>query len=426
MPPEPVQLEKNRARRSILNREIPALIAGFSFFCLLCGYYILRPMRAEIAVQYGPEQVQWLFTLTFVCTLICVPIFGLATRYTPLKLLPPFAFVFFISNLIAFALFLGEDLGGALAGALFVWLSVFNMLVVALFWSVVSDVFASDAARRDYGFVAAGGTAGTLVGPGLVALLGSGWSNASLLGASAGLLALCGLSLTLLRARYAENPQAQTQPLGGSIFAGFRLALARAPLRDILLIILCYSAVATLLYVQLTESVKGEFPDPDERRRLFAGFDLAVSAATLGLQVFGVRPIFTRLGLGVALSVAPALMIFGSLVAGAWSLVFVIVGVQFVLRASEFALSKPAREVIYTSVDEESRYKAKNFIDTAAYRAGDALSAWAGAGLQALGSNILVFAAAPIAALWFWVGLRAGRREDARGAGGRSDARSQE
>lgn len=416
----PVHSEKSGAPRSAPGREIPALLAGFSFFCLLCGYYILRPMRAEIAVQYGPEQVQWLFTLTFVCTLICVPIFGLVARYTPLKLLPPFVFAFFISNLIAFALLLDEQLGGPLAGALFVWLSVFNMLAVALFWSVVSDAFASDQARRDYGFVAAGGTAGTLVGPGLVALAGSGWSNAWLLGASAALLGVSGLVLTLLRARYAENPTAQSAPLGGSIFAGFRLALVRPPLRDILLIILCYSATATLLYVQLTESVKGEFPDPDERRRLFAAFDLAVSAATLGLQVFGARPVFTRLGLGAALTIAPALMFAGSLGAGLWSLVFVIVAVQFVLRTTEFALSKPAREVIYTNVDEESRYKAKNFIDTAAYRAGDAISAWAGAGLQALGSNILVFAAAPVAAIWFVIGLRAGRREDARAAEGRA------
>ncbi len=401
--------------RSFLS--VPTLLAGFSFFCLLCGYYILRPMRAEIAVQYGPEQVQWLFTLTFVCTLICVPIFGLATRYTPLKLLPPFAFAFFVSNVVAFALLLDDQLGGPLAGALFVWLSVFNMLAVALFWSVVSDAFASDAARRAYGFVAAGGTAGTLVGPGLVALSGSDWNNAHLLGASAGLLGLSGVALTALRASYAENPTAQAAPLGGSILAGFRLALVRVPLRDILLIVLCYSATATLLYVQLTEAVKGEYTDPDERRRLFATFDLVVSAATLGLQVFGARLVFTRLGLRVALTIAPALMIVGSVIAGIWSLVFVIVAVQLVLRITEFALNKPAREVIYTSVDEESRYKAKNFIDTAAYRAGDALSAWAAAGLQALGSNILVFAAAPVAAIWYVIGLRAGRREDARGPG---------
>lgn len=374
-------------------------------------------MRAEIAVIYGPEQVQWLFTLTFVFTLACVPIFGLVARYTPLKLLPPLVFLFFVSNLIAFALLLSEDLGGPLAGALFVWLSVFNMLSVALFWSVVSDAFASDSARRDYGFVAAGGTAGTLVGPGLLALPGVDWSHIILLWASAGLLALSGLGLTLLRSRYAENPTAQAAPLGGSILAGFRLALVRPPLRDILLIILCYSATATLLYVQLTESVKGEFPDPDERRRLFASFDLAVSVATLSLQIFGVRPAITHFGLRLALTLAPALMIVGSLVAGAWSLVFVIVAVQFVLRTTEFAFSKPAREVIYTNVDEESRYKAKNFIDTAAYRAGDAISAWGGAGLQALGSNILVFAAAPVAAIWFFIGWRAGRREDERGAG---------
>jgi len=139
--------------------ELRALFWSFSYFLsLLCGYYIVRPMRDEMGIAAGVENLQWLFTGTFVVMLAAVPLFGwVSSRYARQKFIP-YIYGFFISNLLLFfALFTSDITHAYVARAFFIWASVFNLFIISVFWSFMADVFSNEQAKRLFGFIAAGG-----------------------------------------------------------------------------------------------------------------------------------------------------------------------------------------------------------------------------------------------------------------------------
>lgn len=387
-------------------------LAFCAFFLVLCAYYILRPVRDEMAVQYGANRLQWLFSATFLFTLLVVPVFGWVVRKTRRALVLPLVYGFLVLNLLGFHVLFLSGIDTRSAAAFFVWLSVFNLFVVSLFWSTLGDCFTTAESHRLYGYVAAGGTTGALAGPALTASLARHVDSAYLLALSAALLSLAALCVIALRRCKAAGSGTDTRPLGGSIVAGIPLTLKLPSLRGITLLVLCYTTVSTVLYVELVNQVGLAFPTSGERTRFFAGVDLAVNSAALTLQLLGTRKVVERFGLRIALSVVPALMIagLGALTALRGAVAFA--AMQTVHRAGEYALGKPGREMIYTTVDAESRYKAKNFIDTAVYRAGDAASSWVIAAARGAGLDAVAFVGLPVALVWLITGLRLGGKHD--------------
>lgn len=405
--------ERTAARRLFLAGEFPRVALAFcAFFLILCAYYILRPVRDTMAVQYGAGRLQWLFSATFFFTLLVVPVFGWVVRKVPRAYVLPLVYGFLVINLLAFQAVFAAGAGTRGAAAFFVWLSVFNLFVVSLFWSTLGDCFSTEESHRLYGYVAAGGTAGALTGPALTALLARHASSAQLLALSAGLLAAAAICVMALRWRKVVDNSAELRPLGGSIAAGIPLTLKLRRLRGITLLVLCYTTVSTVLYVELVDQVGQAYASPNERTRFFAGVDLAVNGLALTLQLLGTRKLVRHFGLRIALSAVPALMIAGLGTLTASRGAFAFAAVQTLHRAGEYALGKPGREMIYTTVDAESRYKAKNFIDTAVYRAGDAASAWGIAAVRGAGLDAVAFIALPAALVWLATGFRLGGRHD--------------
>ncbi len=413
--------------------EVRALLWAFSyFFALLCSYYILRPMRDEMGIAGGVEHLQWLFTGTFLAMLAAVPLFGWVTsRYSRRQFLP-FVYLFFIANLLLFfALFRSGLTHAWVARAFFIWTSVFNLFIVSVFWSFMADLFSDAQAKRLFGFVAAGGTAGALAGPALTATLAIplGPTNLLLISAAAlGWAMLCIRRLIAWRATLPAAPamaaegSAPSRPpereagLGGGALAGLRLIAGSRYLLGICLLILLFTTLSTFLYFQQAQIIRDSFADPAQRTTVFAAMDFAVNALTLIIQVFLTGRIVQALGMSWTLALIPLLLGGGFLMLGIAPLLGTLVVVQVVRRAGNYAIMKPTREMLFVVLAPEEKYKAKNVIDTVVYRGGDVVSAWAYAGLQALGLGLsaIAFIAVPVAAGWAWISWGLGRMQEAR------------
>ena len=405
-------------------REVSALLWAFSyFFALLCSYYIVRPMRDEMGVAGGVDNLQWLFTGTFVAMLAAVPLFGwVSSRYARRRFVP-LVYYFFIANLLLFFLLFRTDLTHAwLARAFFIWASVFNLFVVSVFWSLMADIFNNDQARRLFGFIAAGGTCGALAGPVITTSLAVPLGATNLLPLSALFLlwaVLCVRRLaawsegvSILAPARPDSASAE-QPMGGGLLDGIRLVLGSPYLLGICALMLLFTTLATFLYFQQAQIIAEHFPDAAQRTAVFAAIDLAVNSLTILTQVLLTGRLVRWLGLPATLALVPLLLAIGFAVLGFAPVLAVLVVVQVVRRAGNYAIMRPGREMLYVVLGRQEKYKAKNFIDTVVYRGGDAVSAWCYAGLQALGFGLaqIAWLAVPLALLWGRLGHGLGRRQ---------------
>jgi len=413
-------------------QEIRALLWAFSyFFALLCAYYIVRPMRDEMGIAGGVEQLQWLFTGTFLVMLAAVPLFGWVTSRFSRQRFLPLVYGFFIATLLIFFVLFRSGLTQVwVARAFFIWASVFNLFIVSVFWSFMADLFDDAQAKRLFGFIAAGGTAGALAGPALTASLAIplGHTNLLLISCAAlGWAMLCIRRLSAWKDSLVPGPpgngqESTTDPLfdpnaglGGGALAGLRLIVRSPYLLGICLLILFYTTLSTFLYFQQAQIVRDNFADPAQRTTLFAAMDFATNALTLVIQVFLTGRIVRALGLGWTLALIPLLLGAGFLVLGMAPVLAVLVTLQVVRRAGNYAIMKPGREMLFVVLDRQEKYKAKNIIDTVIYRSGDLVSAWAYTGLQALGLGLAAIAllAVPLTGLWAWICFRLGRKQEA-------------
>jgi len=398
--------------------EVKAALLGFAWFCcLLSGYYLLRPLRDALGVVGGPQELRWLFTATFVAMLLLVPVFGwLVTRFSPRRFVP-YVYRFFALTLLAFSALMALHLESVwLARSFFVWVSVFNLFVVSIFWSVLDDCFTSAQGRRLFGFIAAGGTLGTVVGPllaaGAVTLFGP-----MVLALLAALL--LELALRCFRGIYPRTeagpvPAAQPRAPGGQVWAGLSL-IARSPyLLGICVYLLLHTAASTFLYFEQARIVADALPDTASRTRWFAAVDLSVSCLTLVLQVFVTGRLMRRFGVVLCLALLPLVSVAAFGVLALAPTLMVLACAQVARRALDYAIARPAREVLFTVVRREEKYKAKNAIETLVYRGGDAVSGWLSSALSALGMGVggVALLAIPVAAGWCSLCIWLGRRQD--------------
>lgn len=400
--------------------EIPAVAGGFLlFFMLFASYFMLRPVRETFAIAGGVDNLQWLFTATFIATLIVVPLFGTISRRVARRKLIPVTYLFSAVVMAGFAASLLANPGDVWIGrAFYVWLSVFNLFTISIAWSLMADVFDARQAHRLFGQIAAGASLGGLVGPLLSTLLVARVGHAGLLLISTTLL-LGTLVCVRFLVRWSdrrpahEAPPSWSRPVGGDIWAGFTL-IARSPyLIGISLFVLLLTVVSTFLYMEQARIMDATFPDPVRQTQVFGTIDSVVQALTIGVQFFLTGQVARRLGVRAVLCAVPVMMIFGfGLLAFAMTFP-VFVAVMIARRVGEYAFVRPGREMLFAPVDEGTKYKAKNTIDTVVYRAGDLLGAWVNSLLLLLGSASLVaVAGAALAALWGALGYAIGRRHD--------------
>lgn len=398
---------------------VPLSWAFLYFFCLLCGYYVLRPVRDEMAIEGGVQHLPWMMTGTFLTLLLVTPLFGYLSARVPRYRLLLTVYLFFASNLVGFfILMIGHIMPEWVARIFFVWLSVFNLFVVSVFWSFMADLFTPEQGARLFAAIAAGGSTGAMTGPVLTTGLTYVAPIATLMLLSAVLLAACCLCIHQLDRWARRHPSSrmgkQGSPLGGDILAGIRLAFSSPYLLGICLYLFCLTTTATVLYLEQTKLVGELIQSPEARTRLFAIVDLAVNVITFLTQVFLTSRMISAFGLASALVVLPVASALGFGAIGLMPLLVVFVLFTIVRRVGEYAISKPAREVLFTVVSREEKYKAKNFIDTAVSRGGDAATGWIVNGVKALGANAghMAWVLVPISLAWGWLGWSLAKQEE--------------
>ncbi len=410
-----------------------ALWSFFYFFCLLASYYVLRPIRDEMANQIGREALAELFTYVFVTMLVVVPLFGWLTATFPRKKLLPWLYAFFAANLFGFYLWMqaGGEQTGFTARVFYVWVSVFNLFVVSVFWSFMADLFETEQAKRLYGFIAAGGTVGALVGPTITTTMVEGLGPKNLMLVSAGFLVVAIFCIAMLRAwETAQNvdPAARARnaqedvPIGGSIWAGLRDVAANPYLLGICLFLFAYSLLSTLLYFQQVEMLPAAIKSSAERTKLLAQVDLVVNIGVLLIQVLAFGTMIKKLGTRFMLIAMPIVSVLGFIAMAAMPALSTLLVFGVIRRAGEYAISKPARETLFNVLPPEQKYKAKNVIDTLVHRTGDWLSTLLFSGLAKQGASSvqLSMLAVPIALGWWgmahWLGTQAQARQAAQQA----------
>ena len=412
--------------------ELRAVLWSFGyFFFLLASYFILRPLRDEMGIAAGRDNLQWLFTATFFAMILASPVYALAISRLPRRRFIPLVYHFFVLNLLGFwALLLSGWERALTAQIFFVWVSVFNLFAVSVFWSFMTDLYRSEQGKRLFGFIAAGGTAGTMLGSAITVSVAGLIGPTNLLLVAAVLLEIALVCAYFLE-RAARSGEVASEAagtaadstkadgdraIGGSMMEGFGLILRSPYLAGIALWVLLLSLAGTFLYFMQQDVVRNASTDPAVRTQIFATMDLAASLMTLAIQFFLTGRVLKRLGTGPAAAALPLVFVAGFAVLAFAPMLAVVIAFQALQRTANFALSNPAREAFFTAVDRHERYKAKNLIDAALFRGGDVLWGWAFAGLRGLGlgmSNIALLTV-PVALVWLGLALALGRTQERR------------
>jgi AAA family ATP:ADP antiporter len=406
--------------------ELGPALAGFAlFFGLFAGYFMLRPIREAMGIQGGVNNLQWLFSATFVVMLLAVPLFAWLNSRVPRAHYIDWVYGVFCANLLLFAAaFVAVPQDVWLARVFYVWLSVYNLFVVSVAWSLMADVFDAAQAKRLFPFIAAGASVGGLCGPALSALLIERTGPAGLILLAALLLAATlVLKHVLMRwrglggagrpgAQRAEHPR---HPVPGNPFSGLTQVLRSPYLLGIAGFVILLATVSTFLYFEQARLVAERFADRAEQVRVFGLIDFTVQAGALLAQLFISGRIAQHLGVRVLLALVPGLVALGFLGLALLPTFGVLAALMIVRRVGEYAFIRPGREMLFAPLDAQTKYKAKTFIDTVVYRAGDALSGWAKVLLDLLGQGTLLIAlvGAGCAVLWGTLGWYLGRRADA-------------
>jgi AAA family ATP:ADP antiporter len=388
-------------------------------FCVLCAHYLLRAVRDEIGAQHV-ENLPDAWTATFFVTLVLTPLYAALTSRWPRRVFVPLA-----NHFLAATLALLFVLLNALAGeqrvlaewCFYVWHAAFSMFALAVFWSLMADVFRRDQAKRLFGVIAAGGSAGGIAGPALAALIVTRIGQVNLLLVGVALLeiaCLCAAGVNRCApAVHADEPSGQS-PVAGSVREGFVAVIRNPYLLLMTAFLFLFTYGSTVLYFEKAEVSRQAFADRDERTAFFASVDLWVNAIAALAQAFLTGRILPWLGISRALLVLPLLSMVGFFALGTWSTLAVLVAFEIIRRCSEFALTKPSREVLFTVVSRAEKYKSKAFIDTVVYRGSDVVHARIYEGLSALGLGLsaIAYLSVPVAAVWAVVAKRLGTRHE--------------
>jgi len=405
--------------------ELLPAVAGFAlFFCLFCGYFMLRPIRESMGIQGGVENLQWLFTATFVAMLIAVPLFGWLNSRVPRMHYIDWVYGFFCINLVLFAVaFTSLEDSVWLARVFYVWISVYNLFVISVAWSLMADVFDGPQAKRLFAFIAAGASVGGLVGPAISTLLVGALGPSGLAVMAAVLLALAVALKHFLMAwratggagrpgaERADNPR---KPVPGNPFSGLTRVLGSRYLLGVCAFVVLLATVSTFLYFEQARLVAQLFPSREEQVRVFGIIDFVVQAGALTAQLFITGRLAQKLGLPTLLALVPGVVCLGFIGLALAPTFAMLAGLMIARRIGEYAFVRPGREMLFAPLDAETKYKAKNFIDTVVYRGGDAFSGWVKSLLDLLGQGAVLIAVvgALCAATWAVVGWYLGGKAD--------------
>ncbi|MGE0873007.1 MAG: NTP/NDP exchange transporter [Kofleriaceae bacterium] len=407
------------------------LCSAITFFLLLASYMAFRPVRDALILDGNPDDIPWLFTGTLVATLIVSPLWSALLVRRARRRVVPIAFWAFALCLVGFAVLVGIEVSPVWVGrAFYIWSSVFNIFVVSVFWSLLADLLGPATARRLYGPIAAGGTLGALAGPALTKAIVNAVGVHGVLLMSACMLGVAAMVVRVVRRLGEQLGDRDQEPATAAKPTSVRSAwepldrVARQPyLAAIVGYVLCTAWAATFLYLEQASIVKTAFATREARAEWFSTVDFASQGVALILQSFIAAPLLGRLGPGLVLCALPLIQGLGISALAVTPTVTTLAIVQLASRGVTHGLTRPARELLFTVVERDDKYRAKNAIDTIAYRFGDFSGSWLHRGLAALtvGNTPLVVATIPLVGLWIGLALGLGAGFGRRAADRRDD-----
>ena len=412
-----------RAATKIEPHELKATLLSFSFvFILMAAYFILRPVRDALSSEWTDAELSWLWTATFGFSVLAVSLYGAIIPHVRFRRLVPGVYIFFAATFVGF--YFGSSLlpdPTWVDKTFYVWLSVFSLFHVSVFWSFMSGLFNKEQAPRLFAVIATGASAGAIVGPIIPTFFADSIGTSNLMLISAALLlvpvpiirVLDRLKVTDLGNETLQADLSKQVRLGRNPFSGFMLLLRDPYLLGIALFILLYVMMNTFFYFELRDLLR-EF-ERETRTRIWGGIDLVINVMTILIALFGTGRLAVRFGMSTTLALVPVLMVGGWAIVAASPILAVLVAIQVARRVGNYAITRPGREMLFTLVDQERRYKAKPVIDIVVYRGGDMVTAWAYTAIAAtfsLGLSGIAIIAAAIAALWALTGALLGRSYD--------------
>jgi AAA family ATP:ADP antiporter len=399
----------------------PILTAGLYFFCVLTSLQVLRPARDAIGMEGGLDSIRWLFIGTALVTLAVNPAFGwLVSRFRRLVFITA-TYAFFALSLVGFyaLIALAPDAVGNVSGRVFyVWFSVFNLFSTMVFWALMADRFSLEQSKRIFGIIAVGGTLGAIFGPWLASQLAGPLGTATMLLVAAvflGLAVVAAWAVAWLQPEVAKGNPASVDRvvIGGNAWGGIGAVFRSPYLLGISSYVLLMTVIGTFLYFTRLAMVAAAADETDARTAIFANIDLLTQTVTLVLQTIVTGHIMKRFGVSVALILLPIVVSFGFIGLAMAASFAVLILFEASFRAVQRAITRPARETLFTVVTREEKYKSKAFTDTFVYRGGDVVGAWTEGGLRALGLGLVGLAsvAIPLAVVWAGLGLWLGRQQ---------------
>ena len=399
--------------------EAKAVLSSFLFVVvLMSAYYILRPVRDAMASDWTDAEVSWLWTLNFFISTAVVAVYGITVSRFRFRILVPAMYAMFALSFVVFYLLASNSVDRTLIDkSFYVWVSVFSLFHISVFWSFMSDLFSKEQAGRLFSIIAAGASVGGLIGPSIPSFFSAslGTDNLMLI---ASLMLLIPIPIIFYLQSLKSSELGNQEPdiknptgaIGGNPFAGFKMFFSNPYLLAIGLFIFLYTGISSFVYFEL-KNLLSDLSRP-ERTAVWAQMDLAVNILSIATGLFATSRIVSRFGMPTTIALVPVMICIGLLILAVSPFLGAVVALQVIRRAGNYAVTRPAREMLFTRVDRETRFKAKPVIDIVAYRGGDMLMAWLFTGLtQGLGLGLAAVAlvGAGIAALWSLVGIYLGR-----------------
>ena len=404
---------------NIEDHEVKAALSSFLFVVILMSaYYILRPVRDAMASDWTDAEVSWLWTLNFFISTAVVAVYGIAVSRVRLQLLVPAMYGIFALTFVVFYVLASTSGDRTLIDkSFYVWVSVFSLFHISVFWSFMSDLFNKEQAGRLFSVIAAGASVGGLIGPAIPSFFSESLGTDNLMLIASVMLLVPIPIIFYLQALRSSNLgnedlglKKPNATIGGNPFAGFKMFLSNPYLLAIGLFIFLYTGISSFVYFEL-KNLMSELSRV-ERTAVWAQMDLAVNVLSIATGLFATGRLVSKFGMPVTIALVPLVICIGLLALAVSPFLAGVVILQVVRRAGNYAVTRPAREMLFTRVDRETRFKAKPVIDIVAYRGGDMLMAWLFTGLtQGLGLGLAAVAmvGAGIAALWSMVGIYLGR-----------------
>ena len=405
-----------KALSKVEQHEIRATTISFALvMILMTSYYILRPVRDAMASDWSDAEVSLLWTINFFFSFAIVALYGFAAARVSLNRLVPGVFSFFALTFVIFYLVSHLITDSTLIDkAFYVWVSVYSLFPISVFWSFMADIYRREQSKRLFGIITTGASVGAMIGPSVALLFADLGTYNLMLVATVVLLMTLPLVIYLRTVDFTSqsadaSPSGNLTPLSNDALAGFKLFFSNPFLIAIGIFLFLYTGIGSFIYFEL-KNLMAEF-SREQRTEIWAFIDLATNSITIIAGLFITSRLATRLGLGFTLALLPLVVFAGLLSVAMVPLLSVVIGLQIFRRGGNYAITRPAREMLVTYVDKETRFKAKQVIDIIVYRGGDVFWGWAFTFLAAvigLGVAGVALVGAGIAAVWAMLGLYLG------------------